>query len=65
VETSLSDLFWPALALVLIFEGLMPFVAPGVWRRVFSEMLRMRDGQIRFFGLICLVCGMALWWWAA
>ncbi|MFC3683680.1 DUF2065 domain-containing protein [Hydrogenophaga luteola] len=65
MEASLSDLFWPALALVLIFEGLMPFVAPRVWRRVFSEMLRMRDGQIRFFGLICLGCGVALWWWVA
>jgi uncharacterized protein YjeT (DUF2065 family) len=65
VTTALYDLFWPTLALVLIFEGLMPFVAPRVWRRVFSEMLRMRDGQIRFFGLICLLCGVALWRWVA
>jgi uncharacterized protein YjeT (DUF2065 family) len=65
VEASLADVFWPALALVLVFEGLMPFVAPGAWRRVFSEMLKMRDGQIRFFGLICLTCGVALWWWVA
>ena len=65
MTTALYDLFWPTLALVLIFEGLMPFVVPRVWRRVFSEMLRMRDGQIRFFGLICLLCGLTLWWWVA
>jgi uncharacterized protein len=63
VDTTFSDVFWPALALVLVFEGLMPLVAPGAWRRVFTEMLKMRDGQIRFFGLVCLVSGLALWWW--
>jgi uncharacterized protein YjeT (DUF2065 family) len=57
-----SDLFWSALALVLVFEGLMPFIAPTAWRRMFTEMLKLQDGQIRFFGLICLVFGALLWW---
>ena len=59
----MADLFWPALALVLIFEGFLPFIAPGAWRRVFSEMLKMNDGQIRFFGLCSLCVGVLLWWW--
>ncbi|PKO32879.1 MAG: DUF2065 domain-containing protein [Betaproteobacteria bacterium HGW-Betaproteobacteria-9] len=59
----MADLFWPALALVLVFEGLLPFIAPGAWRRVFSEMLKMNDGQIRFFGLCSLCVGVLLWWW--
>lgn len=58
----MSDSVWAALALVLILEGLLPFISPGAWRRVFSEMLQMRDGQIRFFGLICLLGGAGLWW---
>ena len=58
----MSDSVWAALALVLILEGLLPFISPGAWRRVFSEMLQMRDGQIRFFGLLCLVAGATLWW---
>ena len=58
----MSDSLWAALALVLILEGLLPFISPGAWRRVFSEMLQMRDGQIRFFGLLCLVAGATLWW---
>ena len=63
MDVSLADLFWPALALVLVFEGLMPSLVPSVWRRMFTEMLRLQDGQIRFFGLICVVCGVLLWLW--
>lgn len=59
----MTDVFWAALALVLIFEGLLPFLSPGGWRRMFGEMLKMRDGQIRFFGLISLISGCLLWWW--
>jgi uncharacterized protein YjeT (DUF2065 family) len=59
----MADVFWAALALVLIFEGLLPFVSPSGWRRMFGEMLKMRDGQIRFFGLMSLVLGCVLWWW--
>lgn len=49
--------------MVLVFEGLLPFLAPGLWRRVFSEVLRLQDGQIRFFGLICLLAGALIGWW--
>jgi uncharacterized protein YjeT (DUF2065 family) len=58
----MSELLWPALALVLIFEGLLPFVAPATWRRVFTQMLQLEDGQIRFFGLLCVLSGLLLWW---
>lgn len=58
----MSELLWPALALVLIFEGLLPFVAPATWRRVFTQMLQLQDGQIRFFGLLCVLSGLLLWW---
>lgn len=56
------DPIWTALALVLVFEGLLPLVAPRLWRRVFSEMLGLRDGQLRFFGLICVGMGALLLW---
>jgi uncharacterized protein YjeT (DUF2065 family) len=62
MSASLGDLIWPALALVLIFEGLLPLVAPAAWRRLFTEMLRMQDGQIRFFGLLCVLSGLLFWW---
>jgi uncharacterized protein len=60
---SLPEVFWPALALVLVLEGLLPLLAPGLWRRLFTEMLGMRDGQIRFFGMICVLSGLVFWLW--
>lgn len=56
------DAMWTALALVLVFEGILPLVAPQMWRRVFSEMLGLRDGQLRFFGLVCVAIGALMVW---
>lgn len=49
--------------MVLVFEGVLPFLAPGLWRRIFTEVLRLQDGQIRFFGLACLLAGALIAWW--
>ena len=56
------DLLWSALALVLVIEGLMPFVSPGSWRRMFARILQMSDGQIRFFGLCSVALGLLVLW---
>ena len=56
---------WLALALVLVLEGLMPFLSPTGWRRMFEQVLKMNDGQIRFFGLCSValgIVGIALFW---
>ncbi|NIM43549.1 MAG: DUF2065 family protein [Hydrogenophaga sp.] len=52
-----GDAWWLALGLVLVFEGLLPLLSPSGWRRVFTQMLSLRDGQIRFFGLISVAVG--------
>jgi uncharacterized protein len=57
-----SDLLWSALALVLVFEGLLPLIAPGGWRRTFQRLLVLRDGQLRFFGLSSVLLGLLLLW---
>lgn len=49
-----------ALALMLIIEGLLPFISPGAWRRVFEQALKMQDGQIRFIGLTSILAGVVL-----
>jgi len=51
-----------ALALMLVFEGLMPMLSPERWRRLFEQMLRLEDGQIRFFGMVSVLCGLLLFW---
>jgi uncharacterized protein YjeT (DUF2065 family) len=57
-----GNTFWLALALVLVIEGLFPFLSPAGWRRMFQQILQMHDGQIRFFGLCSIVVGLALVW---
>lgn len=49
-----------ALALMLIAEGLLPFLSPRQWRAVFERTVQMSDGQIRFIGLVSLLAGLAL-----
>lgn len=57
---ALSELLLPALALMLIMEGMMPFLAPTVWRETFTRLATLRLGQIRFMGLISMALGVAM-----
>ena len=56
----MNDLFFGALALMLVFEGLLPFLSPGTWRRVFEQALKMSDAQIRLLGLSSLLIGVGV-----
>jgi uncharacterized protein YjeT (DUF2065 family) len=58
-----SDAFWLAMALVLVIEGLFPFISPGGWRRMFNQILQLSDGQVRFFGLCSILAGLLWLWW--
>lgn len=49
-----------ALGLMLVIEGVLPFIAPKVWRETFRRVTELADGQIRFVGLTSLVVGMLL-----
>ena len=49
-----------AVALVLILEGLLPFLNPAAWRRVFERALQMSDSQIRLLGLSSLAIGVSI-----
>lgn len=49
-----------AFALMLVLEGLLPFVAPTAWRETFLRLAQMADGQIRFIGLASMLIGVAL-----
>jgi uncharacterized protein YjeT (DUF2065 family) len=56
----MSDLLLGALALILVIEGLLPFLSPGSWRTMFERATRLSDGQIRFLGLSSMVAGLVL-----
>ena len=49
-----------AFALMLVLEGLVPFLAPGAWRETFRRLIQMSDGQIRFIGLTSMLAGILL-----
>jgi len=49
-----------AFALMLVLEGLLPFVAPSVWRRLFLQIAQLAEGQIRFIGLTSILIGLIL-----
>lgn len=49
-----------ALALMLVLEGLLPFLAPRMWRETFRRAVELSDGQIRFIGLTSMMIGILL-----
>jgi hypothetical protein len=51
------DAFVAACALVLVLEGLLPLVAPRLWRDTFRRMTELSDGQLRFIGLASQLTG--------
>jgi uncharacterized protein len=56
----MSDLLLGAVALMLVLEGLLPFLSPSRWRLMFERATRLSDGQIRFFGLSSMLIGLVL-----
>lgn len=55
-----SESLWAALALVLVIEGLLPFLSPQAWRRAVGQIAQLQDGQIRFFALLAILAGLAM-----
>ncbi len=56
----MSESLWLAFALMLVLEGLLPFIAPKAWRSTFENLLTLHDGQIRFLGLGSILLGLIL-----
>jgi uncharacterized protein len=52
--------FIMAFALMLVIEGVLPFLAPSLWRETFRRITQLTDGQIRFFGLTSMLVGLML-----
>jgi uncharacterized protein YjeT (DUF2065 family) len=52
--------FIAAAALMLVFEGIMPFLAPAAWRETFRRILALSDVQLRCMGLAAMLGGVAL-----
>jgi uncharacterized protein YjeT (DUF2065 family) len=55
-----STILLTAFALMLIIEGILPFLLPAIWRETFRRLTEMSDGQIRFIGLTSMLVGLLL-----
>ncbi|GHU03728.1 hypothetical protein FACS1894158_02690 [Betaproteobacteria bacterium] len=53
----MTDTLLIAFALMLVLEGVLPFIAPAVWRDTFRRLIQFTDGQIRFIGLASMLAG--------
>jgi len=55
-----SSTLLTAFALMLVIEGVLPFLVPSLWRDTFRRLTEMSDGQIRFIGLTSMLAGVLL-----
>ena len=51
------DDFIRAIALVLVIEGMMPFLSPDGWRQAMTQAGRLSDKTLRTIGLASMVIG--------
>jgi uncharacterized protein YjeT (DUF2065 family) len=56
----MSNILLTAFALMLVIEGILPFLVPGLWRETFRRLIELSDGQIRFIGLTSMLAGLLL-----
>ena len=52
--------FGAALALVLVLEGLIPFVSPRGYRNMVQQMAQMPEQMLRNVGLVLIIVGLLL-----
>jgi uncharacterized protein YjeT (DUF2065 family) len=50
----------PALALVLVIEGMLPFLSPKNWRDAMSQAAQLSDGVLRSLGLVSMMAGLLI-----
>lgn len=49
-----------AVALLLIIEGLMPFLSPASLRRTLLNVVQMKDQALRIGGFVSMMAGLVL-----
>ena len=59
----MGNYWFLGLALMLVIEGIVPFLFPDVWRDTFRRLVQFTDGQLRFVGLTSMLVGLLLLYW--
>ncbi|MDH4124814.1 MAG: DUF2065 domain-containing protein [Gammaproteobacteria bacterium] len=57
-------MFWTeiftAVALLLVIEGLLPFVRPDRYKQLVAQIAQLSDNQLRNFGLVAMIAGLLM-----
>jgi uncharacterized protein YjeT (DUF2065 family) len=57
------DYWLLGIAMMLVVEGLLPFVLPKYWRETFVRLVTLSDGQLRFVGFVAMLSGLLMLYW--
>ncbi|EKD71504.1 MAG: hypothetical protein ACD_46C00177G0002 [uncultured bacterium] len=49
-----------ALGLLFVFEGILPFLSPRIWRQWMQQMMLQNDRTLRIIGLVSMLIGLLL-----
>ena len=49
-----------ALALLLVFEGIMPFLTPDGWRQAMQQVSQFSDKTLRTIGFVSMLVGVLI-----
>jgi hypothetical protein len=55
--------FLKAIALLMVIEGIMPFLSPRNWRDWMQQVARLPDTSLRIMGLASMLIGVGLLYW--
>jgi uncharacterized protein YjeT (DUF2065 family) len=50
-------------SMMLVIEGLIPFLFPEMWRETFARLVSLNNGQLRFIGIVAMLCGLLMLYW--
>jgi len=63
VSDSLLHSLWIGSALMLVMEGIVPFLNPAAFRRALLQLVNMKDQYLRNIGFFSMVLGLVLLYW--
>lgn len=60
IESPFWQQLWIAVSLVLVIEGIIPFLYPERWRQLVAQIALMDNKNMRIIGLVSMLCGLGL-----
>ncbi len=49
-----------AVALLLVIEGMLPFIGPNKYKQLVAQIARLSDNHLRTVGLMSMIAGLVL-----